>query len=306
MIAQSFVHSPGVSGFREPRSRDYLSRLLTQINATVADRAQQFTLDVYDRDDWGIVKLKTRKDALKTVVRFERLFVAAAITFALIPITLIIGQSKDNLIEDIISGAIMGIIWIALALWLRYRESRTAAVILLILTGINLAILILVTGSLLISGQMGSMQTADIHTVIDVAIFCMSVIFAYAAAKAVEATFKLHGRFNVERSFLEAPGSGKLIEIPKNQIDQWIAAGKVSIICRAHVLDAHHPQGIIEEWTVGENIPQDMYERFKDEHGDIYVTISYKAGEPNKMIVEKSIWEAKKSLFRMLQKEPLL
>lgn len=78
--------------------------------------------------------------------------------------------------------------------WLRCGESRTAAVILLIFSGSNFVLFTLVALPILIS-EMGNI---DIHTVIGTALYCLAAITMYAAAKAVEATFKLHGPFKLD------------------------------------------------------------------------------------------------------------
>jgi hypothetical protein len=59
--------------------------------------------------------------------------------------------------------------------------------------------------------------------------------------------------------------------------------------CRVHILDPMH--GLrVETWVVGEQVKRETYNKFKDQNGNIYMVVAYEKGEPNTMVVAKSMW----------------
>ena len=124
------------------------------------------------KPQWGwFTKIKKREDALKTINDISMAFFVIAALQAVFGV-LLFGA------EIFIDVAL----YVGLAAWLRYGKSRIAAVGLLAVASISMAVTIAAQLNLITGGR----------NVI------LAAITLYAAAKAVEATFKLHGRFKTE------------------------------------------------------------------------------------------------------------
>ena len=67
--------------------------------------------------------------------------------------------------------------------------------------------------------------------------------------------------------------------------------------CRVHVLAANDRPFSTITWTIGEHVPQEAYERFKDANGDLYVLVYYEDGSPKPHIVLRDAWYQAKRAF---------
>ena len=123
-------------------------------------------------------KVETREDALKTINDASAAFFAVAALQAVLGVFLL----GPGIFIDVA-------LYVGLAAWLRYGKSRIAAVGLLGVAGISMATTIAAQLKLTIGGTNVILAT----------------IVLYAAAKAVEATFKLRGRFKTGLSMSGGP-----------------------------------------------------------------------------------------------------
>jgi hypothetical protein len=64
-------------------------------------------------------------------------------------------------------------------------------------------------------------------------------------------------------------------------------------VARAHVLS---PAGYrIQHWVIGREIDRQQWERFRDaDTGDLYVLLSFEAGEPRQHVLARQLWEEAK------------
>jgi GYF domain 2 len=113
-------------------------------------------------------KIETREDAVRTINETSIAFFAVAAIQAVLGIFLY----GSEIFIDVA-------LYVGFAAWLRYGKSRIAAVALLAQAGISMAITIAALLRLTTGGRN----------------LILAAIVFYAAAKASEATFKLHGRF---------------------------------------------------------------------------------------------------------------
>jgi hypothetical protein len=99
----------------------------------------------------------------------------------------------------------------------------------------------------------------------------------------------------VEIEIRDENGSPKKVRVREKNIDRWIAEGKMQKIgdgCQVHILD---PKGNrTENWIVGRDVDQDVYDQMKDKNGDIHVIVVYRRGEPEVNLVAKEIWDQAK------------
>jgi hypothetical protein len=59
--------------------------------------------------------------------------------------------------------------------------------------------------------------------------------------------------------------------------------------CRVHILDPMH--GLrVETWVVGEQVKREIYDKLKDQSGNIHMVVAYEKGEPNAMFVARAMW----------------
>jgi hypothetical protein len=68
--------------------------------------------------------------------------------------------------------------------------------------------------------------------------------------------------------------------------------------CNAHILDP-----VKGQYTENASIPEDVYNRFKDEKGDVYLLSAYDAGKPNTSLVEKQRWLQAAAAFAEIEQE---
>jgi hypothetical protein len=59
----------------------------------------------------------------------------------------------------------------------------------------------------------------------------------------------------------------------------------------------------VETWTVGEQVNEETYDKFKDRNGYLYVLVYYEKGEPNATFVAKPIWDRATELFADIDKD---
>jgi hypothetical protein len=101
----------------------------------------------------------------------------------------------------------------------------------------------------------------------------------------------------VEMKIRGDDGRIKKVKVPEKTFDRWVAEGKLQKIgdgCQVHILD---PKGDrTENWCVGRDISQDVYDRMKDENGDLHVLVVYRRGEPDANVVPKHIWKQAKAM----------
>jgi hypothetical protein len=80
-------------------------------------------------------------------------------------------------------------------------------------------------------------------------------------------------------------------------MNKGLVEGKATLLesCTADIID---PKGDrTEEWLIGRDIEKDVYNRFKDENGHIYIMIVYRAGVPDTNVLKKDAWlYAKKTM----------
>jgi hypothetical protein len=88
-------------------------------------------------------------------------------------------------------------------------------------------------------------------------------------------------RETIEIEFRDDDGRLVKKRVPKREFDalmnKAVAEGKATLheSCTAHIID---PKGDRqEEWLIGKDIEPDVYNRFKDDHGHIYIMIHYEA-----------------------------
>ena len=82
-------------------------------------------------------------------------------------------------------------------------------------------------------------------------------------------------------------------------MNKALVEGKATLpeSCTAHIID---PKGDrTEEWSIGRDIEKEVYNCFKDENGNMYIMIVYRAGVPNTNVLKKDAWlYAKKTMDR--------
>ena len=60
--------------------------------------------------------------------------------------------------------------------------------------------------------------------------------------------------------------------------------------CTVHLLDPYGDRS--ELWPIGDDgVPTDVYEKFKDDEGDVYAIVVYGDGEPETSFIKKQIWK---------------
>jgi hypothetical protein len=121
--------------------------------------------------------IATREEALKTISETGNGFFAVAAIQAVLGLVLI--NSNSNVGFDVLIDVPL---YVGLAAWLKWGRSRTAAVLLLIVASI--------AGVTTVLGQLKIMAGGKNMII--------AAIVLWAAIKAVEATFKLRGRFKDE------------------------------------------------------------------------------------------------------------
>jgi hypothetical protein len=129
--------------------------------------------------------IQTKEEALKTIKDSSSAFFFVAVLQAAIGIWL--GTQYPNSGFDVGETMIDVAIYAVCAAWLRWGRSRTAAVILLIAATVAFAMTIGAQLKIIEGGKN----------------IWLSLIVFWAAVKAVEATFKLRGRFKQEASTAE-------------------------------------------------------------------------------------------------------
>jgi hypothetical protein len=86
-------------------------------------------------------------------------------------------------------------------------------------------------------------------------------------------------------------GALRKVRVPERQWDQWVAAKRVQRIdCRVRILDVIEGERATS-WTVGEHVTREVYERLKDEHGDLHAVIHFADGVRTTTVLDKSSWE---------------
>ena len=96
----------------------------------------------------------------------------------------------------------------------------------------------------------------------------------------------------VEIEIPDGRGGTKRVKVSRKQFDHWVAEGKLKPVesFTAHISDPIHGT-YTEIWTVGGTILQETYDRFKDERGDVYAMVVYKAGNPEMSLLKKNVWD---------------
>jgi GYF domain 2 len=131
-----------------------------------------------------LTAITTREQALKVIKGAAiAFFVISALLIPLGIFIIIIGWGLDFAVARGLESLLTGVVSAALALWLILSNSRVAAVALVILSGLLVVSGIFAIFVIKVGGGGGSV---------------VAVIALFAAAKAVEATFKLRGRFPSE------------------------------------------------------------------------------------------------------------
>ena len=133
---------------------------------------------------WWFTKIATREDALKTVKGVD--LTSSSLSPRYRPLLAFFGPF------GLLPGASAFFIGVAalyagLAAWLRYGKSRVAAIVLVALTSV---------------AMVGTIVT--LPTTGGANVFLAAIVF-FAAAKAVEAIFKLHGRFKTDLAVIASP-----------------------------------------------------------------------------------------------------
>jgi hypothetical protein len=101
----------------------------------------------------------------------------------------------------------------------------------------------------------------------------------------------------IEIEILGSDGKPKKVKVSKREFERWQAKGKVQkISCSVHVLDPMSPLRV-ETWIIGEDVDEDTYNKFKDENGDLYLSIHYRDGAPTKHLMQRAIWTGVKRQF---------
>lgn len=100
----------------------------------------------------------------------------------------------------------------------------------------------------------------------------------------------------VELTITDEEGKPRTVKVSRKQLDKWIAEGKIREFdaCPAHIID---PWGNrTETWEIGKHVTREVYEKFKDAGGNLYVTVTYKAGQPDMRVVTKQYWDQLKTM----------
>lgn len=125
-------------------------------------------MEVKEKRSWLLGKIEDRAGALKTIKESSYVFILIAI---------LQGTISFFVVPKMLIDAALFLICALLLMWLK---SRTAAIILLVMSLTCVAVIVLMkTG--LTSGR--------------VTYIIFTIIILIASAKATEATFKLHGKF---------------------------------------------------------------------------------------------------------------
>ena len=66
-----------------------------------------------------------------------------------------------------------------------------------------------------------------------------------------------------------------------------------------HILDVMTPERT-EIWEIGKDVSKELYEKFKDPKGDLYVSIHYERGEAQMDLATKQAWETIKAAMGRL------
>jgi len=72
--------------------------------------------------------------------------------------------------------------------------------------------------------------------------------------------------------------------------------------CKVHVLDAI--RGLrVENWTLGEQVSRETYDKFKDQNGHLYMVVAYEKGEPQAAFAVKATWDQVDQQFKDIEVE---
>ncbi|MBI2716805.1 MAG: hypothetical protein HYX37_20510 [Rhizobiales bacterium] len=108
-----------------------------------------------------------------------------------------------------------------------------------------------------------------------------------------------------EKIEIEIGGQKKWV--PKRQFDEImqkaVAAGKATVhrACTVHIIS---PMGNrTENWIVGDQIPEEAYNKLKGQSGDLHALEVYEKGEPSITVITKEIWQKAAEQFGAIDAE---
>jgi len=76
-------------------------------------------------------------------------------------------------------------------------------------------------------------------------------------------------------------------------LNKMITQGKMARVIGVHIMNTITGYEF-RNWTIGEDISEDLVNRFSDpETGELYVIVAYVDGDPKTMVLQKSVYEEK-------------
>jgi len=107
-----------------------------------------------------------------------------------------------------------------------------------------------------------------------------------------------------EKVTLEVPGhDGRIVRrtVTKKWLEQMQREGKVERLKRG-LVTVHMLSPVtnytVEHWSVGEQVSQEHYEKFKDpESGELYAMTTFREGQPELHLLQKRLWIEAKNNF---------
>jgi hypothetical protein len=98
-------------------------------------------------------------------------------------------------------------------------------------------------------------------------------------------------------------GKGGVIkkDIPKARFDKLVAQGKIqkTDACVSYYFEPRIREPIIKNLIIGKDISREIYEKFKDAEGNIYIVGIFKEGEFSLSYVTKPIWDVRAARSRI-------
>lgn len=64
---------------------------------------------------------------------------------------------------------------------------------------------------------------------------------------------------------------------------------KEATTCRVHILDPSRPY-YVATWTIGEHVSRELYDRFKDTAGELYLLVYYQDDKPQMNLSPRELW----------------
>lgn len=114
---------------------------------------------------------------------------------------------------------------------------------------------------------------------------------------------RLFGKW-VKMQLPQPDGSIKEVPVTEKWLAKMQGEKKMSQVAQVHIWDVRCGMSAmdflmegpgdpfrIEQWTIGKQISQTQYDRFRDKNGDLYVSVNYKEGEPEQILLSKPAWD---------------